>query len=142
MPKNIFGYRFIIYLPVLLLFSVASFQIFLSYESNLSAWSGGGFGMFSTTDAGGSRHLHAFTITPDIRREIMLTPDYEKKREQLLALPSEYRIRKFAKILSQIESPDEGPGTINITIWKTTYDPVTLEPATMMLKSMAVHVNE
>ena len=50
------------WLPSLLLVSVALHQVFLVHHTQLSPWLGGGFGMFSTTDVGTARHLHALVL--------------------------------------------------------------------------------
>jgi hypothetical protein len=142
MPKKLFGYRFVIYFPVLLLVTIASIQINLVYSSNLSPWSGGGFGMFSTTDAGGSRHLHAYSVTSGIRRELDSDPKLKKDLEVLLTLPTDYNILKFSDQLANINIPDEGQKTLNIQIWKKSFNPETLEPSTFLLKYKEVPINE
>jgi hypothetical protein len=55
-------------LPVLLLLCVALHQLRLVYTTDLSPWSGGGFGMFSTTDAPSDRHLYIYELKPSLRR--------------------------------------------------------------------------
>lgn len=142
MPKKLFGYRFVIYFPVLLLVIIASIQIYLVYSANLSPWSGGGFGMFSTTDAGGSRHLHAYSVTSGIRRELDSDPKLKKDLELLLTFPADYKILKFTDKLEKINIPEEGQKTLNIQIWKRSFNPETLEPSTVLLKYRQVLISE
>jgi len=142
MPKKLFGYRFVIYFPVLLLVTIASFQTYLVYSHNLSPWSGGGFGMFSTTDAGGSRHLHVYSVTSGIRRELNPDPKLKKDLELLLTFPADYKVLNFADKLAKIDIPDEGQKTLNIQIWKRSFNPYTLEPSTVLLKKREVPLSE
>ena len=52
-------------LPVTLLVAVAGVQVMLATTAGLSAWKGGGFGMFSTTDDGGRRYVRIFVTAPE-----------------------------------------------------------------------------
>ena len=142
MPKTLFRYRFVIYFPVLLLLVVASIQVFLVYSYNLSPWSGGGFGMFSTTDAGGNRHLHLFSVTSGIRMELDPDPKLDKEHDILLALPIDYNYIKFTEKLAKTDIPDEGQKTLQIQIWKRSFNPETLEPSTVLLKYKEVPIGE
>jgi hypothetical protein len=97
--------------------------------------------MFSTTDAGMERHLHAFAIRPGIRREITVPMDLEDPEVRLLTLPSRSRMRRFARQLALLPSPDEGRLlAVELQIWSTRYDPVTLRPSSRLLRSIEVPV--
>ena len=88
--------RWLRLLPGLLLAAVALHQVWLARTQGLSAWSGGGFGMFSTVDAGATRHLHAFAIRPGVLRELRPPPSLEKRVLRTLALPSGANLRGLA----------------------------------------------
>ena len=136
MPKDT-GYWIIIFFPVILLVLTAAIQLLLSFSMELSPWSGGGFGMFSTTDAGGSRHLHSYVITESVRREIILSPENEKAVESFLALPSQTSFKKLSEKLSSVETQDEGPSYIEVQVWKKKFNPQTLEPSTHLIKTFS-----
>ena len=142
MPNSLFRYRVVIYLPVILLVLVACIQVFLVYSYNLSPWSGGGFGMFSTTDAGGNRHLHLYSVTSGIRRGLNPDPKLDKEHDILLALPIDYNFNKFTEKIAKTDIPDEGQKTLQIQIWKRSFDPETLEPSTILISYKEVPIGE
>jgi hypothetical protein len=127
------------FLPALLLVGVAAHQIFLANTTGLSPWSGGGFGMFSTTDAGAARHVHAFVIRPGIQREVR-TPEALKEWEQKVAtLPSDANLRAFALALADLPTPDHGPATaVRVQVWHTEFEPIGLIPTGRILRSLEV----
>lgn len=129
----------ICYIPVILLLSVALFQVFLAHTSALAPWSGGGFGMFSTPDAAQSRHIHAYAVRPGVRRELIIPVSLRHRALKAAAFPSEPRLRGLALELAEIPVPDAGPlESIVIQVWKTDYDPATLSPSGKIVKSMEI----
>jgi hypothetical protein len=131
------------YLPVALLISVAGHQIWLTRSESLNPWSGGGFGMFSTMDAWGNRSLRAIAIRPGIRRELELPSTVRELRQNIQAFPSEANLRMLAAALADVPTPDVGPlEAIEIQVWATDYDPVTLAPTGSLLRSLKVPVDE
>ena len=126
-------------LPGLILASVAARQIFLAATVGLSPWHGGGFGMFASTDAGGSRHLHAFVLRPGLRREVQLPGSAQRIVEDALTLPTEANLRSVAREAEKIPTPDFGPPTaILLQVWRTEYDPESLVPNSLILRSLEV----
>ncbi len=143
MPKNIFSNRFFIYLPVILLVFVACTQLILANFGTLGPWSGGGFGMFSTTDVGSNRHLHIFAVTPNIRRELVLKTRHKKTVDKLLVFPSDYAIGSFGEKLKDIfYIPDSGPIKLEIHVWKKSFNPDTLEPNSIIINSREIPFRE
>jgi hypothetical protein len=127
------------FLPALLLVGVATHQIFLANTAGLSPWSGGGFGMFSTTDAGATRHLHAFAIRPGIQRELRIPEALKEWERRVVTLPSDANLRAFALALADQPTPDHGPATaIRIQVWRTEFDPIGLVPMGRILRSLEV----
>ncbi len=127
------------FLPVVLLIGVASHQIWLVHTADLTPWSGGGFGMFSTTDGRGNRHLHAFALRPGIRRELMLPRYLRDQVRRVLTLPTLSRIHTLADTLATLPSPDFGPlQATEIQIWRTSFDPHSLEPSSTLVRSFEV----
>ena len=117
------------WLPAALLTLVATNQLRLAATEGLSPWSGGGFGMFSSTDSPGQRHLHAFVQNAGIRREVALPADLAEKVRRATTLPSHRRLSSLAAELAELESGgsvrwDE----IDLQVWAIDHDPRTLVP--------------
>lgn len=133
-------------LPALLLVVVAIAQIALARTAHLSAWSGGGFGMFATMDSPARRHLHAWAIRPGLRSELEIPDDLEMPARRALALPIESRLRPLAATLARIEEeegdPDAAPlESILLQVFRVEYD-AALAPSGELLRSLEVPVGE
>ncbi len=123
------------WLPAVLLVAVATNQMRLAHVEGLSPWSGGGFGMFSTTDAPGNRHLHAFVQNEGIRREVAVTADLHRTVRRATTLPAQARLRALADELSQRESGGRiAWDEIEIQIWAVNYNPATLAPGGRLVR--------
>ena len=124
-------------LPGALLVLVASQQLLLAHTSGLSAWSGGGFGMFSSTDAGATRHLHAFVRRPGLRREVRPPRSLAEQVQRSLTLPSDANLRALAAEIADVPTPDHGPPTaVELQVWHTRFDPKTLTPRGRILRAI------
>jgi hypothetical protein len=130
-------------LPPVLLAAVAVVQIGLARGAGLSPWLGGGFGMFSTTDAWGRRHLHAFAWRTGLRRELRAPPSLDPAVRRALALPTERHLRELAAALARLPAPDEAPlEAIEIQVFARRYDPATLAPSDVPIRSLRTPVAE
>ncbi len=126
-------------LPVAILLAVALHQLARARAEALSPWLGGGFGMFSTTDVGSRRHLHAFVLRPGLRREVEPPPALDDRIERALAHPSERRLRALARALARVPTPDHGPPrAVRIEVWRKRFDPDTLAPRSEILRAIEV----
>ncbi len=135
--------RWFWYLPIALLVGVACTQLVLAHAAALSPWAGGGFGMFSTTDAGGQRHLHAFAIRPGIRRELNMPRALYDQVLRTLTLPTEANLRALAKKLATLPTPDIGPlKAIELQVWRAHFDPDSLEPSSALLRASEVAIEQ
>jgi hypothetical protein len=131
--------RWVRFLPALLLVGVAVRQILLANMAGLSPWSGGGFGMFSTTDAGADRHLHAFVIRPGIQRETQIPEAMKDWERRVVTLPSDANLHAFALALADLPTPDYGSATaVRVQVWHTEFDPIGLAPIGRILRSLEV----
>ena len=84
---------------------MALHQVWLAHRAALSAWTGGGFGMFSSTDAWGRRHLHAYAIAADgTRRELPIPERLGDEERRALALPDARRLRALALALAELDA--------------------------------------
>jgi len=143
MPEASTHSRWWWHLPVALLIGVACHQILLTRSADLSPWSGGGFGMFSTIDGWGNRHLQAFALRSGIRREVEIPPALREVTRRVRAFPSEANLRALAAALVDVPTPDVGPlEAVEIQVWSTDYDPVTLAPMGSLLRSLQIPVDE
>ena len=130
-------------LPVLILLVVALSELLLARSQALSAWSGGGFGMFSTLDHASRRHLHAFVVRPGLRREVVAPPALAEEVARALTLPTEARLRSLALALADTPTPDHGPATgVQIQVWNTRFDPATLTPSSHILREFLLPLDE
>ena len=128
-------------LPPVLLAAVALVQIGLVRGAGLSPWLGGGFGMFSTTDAWGRRHLHAWAWHTGLRRELRVPRSLDRARRKALALPTQAHLRTLAAELARLSGPDEAPlEAIEIQVYARRFDPATLAPLDVPIRSMRVPV--
>ena len=131
--------RWIRFVPAILLITVATHQLYLSATAGLSPWSGGGFGMFSTTDAGATRHLHAFVLRPGIEREVRVPEALADRQRRVLTLPSDDNLRALALALADLPTPDHGPATgVRVQVWRTRFDPNSLAPTSEIHRALTV----
>lgn len=131
------------YIPSALLISVACLQLWLSYSTTLSPWAGGGFGMFSSTDTRGNRHLHAFALRPGVRRELNIPRSLSTDLQHVLVFPTESSLRSFAAALSSAPTPDAGPlEAIELQVWATSFASDTLQPTSELLRAVTVQMSE
>ncbi len=129
------------YLPSVLLIGVACTQLWLAHVTHLSPWVGGGFGMFSTTDVRGNRHLHAFALRPGLRRELEVPSSLNHDVQCVLAFPSEAALRTLALELADLPTPEDGPfAAIEIQVWATHFAPDTLQPSGVLLQAIEVPI--
>lgn len=133
--------RWVRFVPAFLLAVVAAHQFYLSATAGLSPWSGGGFGMFSTTDAGANRHLHAFVLRPGIEREVPVPEALRALEQRTLTLPSDANLRALALALADLPTPDHGDATgVRIQVWRTRFDPNTLVPVGAIHRALNVSI--
>jgi hypothetical protein len=126
-------------LPPLLLVAVALHQLWLVPRERMSAWCGGGFGMFSTTDGWGARRLHAVALSPAFRTTLAVPDALEEEARRALALPSEARLRALARAFAAQAPHDlEAPERIRIDVFARRHDPETLAPRAERLRSVEV----
>lgn len=123
------------WLPALLLVAVATNQLRLAGSASLSPWSGGGFGMFSSVDSPGHRHLHAFVLNEDIRREVALPRDMKETVLRATTLPTPERLGALATELALLESG----GTIRweeieLQVWTVDYNAGSLSPSGRLVR--------
>jgi hypothetical protein len=130
------------YIPSALLVCVACVQLWLSHTTGLSPWAGGGFGMFSSIDTRGNRHLHAFALRPGIRRELDIPRSLATDIQHVLIFPTASTLQSLAAELAQVPTPDAGPlEAIELQVWATHYAPDNLQPSSELLRAVTVRMD-
>jgi hypothetical protein len=95
--------------------------------------------MFSTTDAWGRRHLHAWAWRTGLRRELLPPPSLDAAQRRALALPTDAHLRALADGLARLPAADEAPlEAIEIQVFARRFDPETLAPADVLVRSLRV----
>jgi hypothetical protein len=119
-----------------LLVVVAVLQIGLTQFADLTPWLGGGFGMFSTLDSPGARHVHAFLLTPGVEREIEIGSKARDSAQRVRALPTTARLRALASILESGLPRDEPDAErlIRIQVWQSDFDPDRFSRSSALLR--------
>ena len=122
------------WLPVLLLVLVALNQQRLAHTASLSPWSGGGFGMFSSTDSPAARHLHVFLETEGIRRELDIPRSLAQETRRATTLPTRERLAGLAELLTAEQDLGRVAWEhIDVQVWGVSYDPDSLTPEGVLL---------
>jgi hypothetical protein len=122
-------------LPPGLLLLAAGVQIGLATGAELTPWLGGGFGMFSTTDSPGARHVHVFALTPGVERELSLMSVDREVLRRAGAFPIDMHLVALARAFASAPIPD-GAGAaraIRVQVWRTRFDTRTLTPASELI---------
>ena len=134
-------YACIRYLPVILLVALALSQIYLVRTVSLSPWAGGGFGMFSTPDAPGSRTVRAYVLTPGVKREVPIPDSLKDAALRAAAIPTDSRLTALALEIARVPTPERvPPRAVLIEVWRAEYDPETLAPSPSIVKSLEAPV--
>ena len=80
-----------------LLVATAIVQIALARTTDLTAWKGGGFGMFSTLDHGAYRRVAVVVDAPDRSEAIEIPPSLQTAAARAAALPADWMLRALAE---------------------------------------------
>ena len=129
-------------LPVALLLAVACAQVTLARTVGLSPWKGGGFGMFSTTDDAGRRHVRVFVSAPERSEEIAISPSLEDAAARAAVLPGDGEFARLARRVVERERRNKRPvDTVRIEAWRIEYAPETLSATTRLTRSFVYRVD-
>ena len=83
-----------------LLCALAINQLVLVRLSNLSAWKGGGFGMFSTMDSPGARYLRIYLCTAEGNIPVLIPAPLRVESIKLRTMPNETQAQALADLLA------------------------------------------
>ena len=136
------GVPYLALLPVTLLVLVALNQIYLAHTVHLSAWKGGGFGMFSTTDGGPVRHLRIFLMGLPSRQEVQPPRSLEDLADRAKELPTDTYLSNLSRgIVDYYSSEFEGIQAVHIQVWRTEFAPEDLKPEHRMIRDFVLEVD-
>jgi len=128
--------------PVALLLGVAWAQLTLARTADLSPWKGGGFGMFSTTDDAGRRHVRVFVRATARSEEIAITPSLEDAAARAAVLPSDGALARLARVVVEREQRNRRPvDEVRIEAWRIEYAPDTLAATPRLIREFAYRVD-
>jgi hypothetical protein len=91
----------------------------LARSASLTAWKGGGFGMFSTLDDAPHRSIRIVVEAPDRSEEITPAPSLTRDAIRATTLPTDRQLRRLANAVAAREWRASRPVTrVRITVWK------------------------
>ena len=129
-------------LPVVLLLAVACAQVTFARTAGMSPWKGGGFGMFSTTDDAGRRHVRVFVSAPDRSEEIAIAPSLEDAALRAAVLPTDAALSRLAERVVAREGRYQRPvDTVRIETWRIEYAPDSLAAHTRLMREFSYRVD-
>jgi hypothetical protein len=127
--------------PPVLLVVVAVCQIGLAKASGLTAWKGGGFGMFSTLDHGAYRGIDVVIEAADRSEAQNIPPSLEEIAARAAAYPSDWLLRRLAEgIVARERRYDRAVTVVKLTVWRTDFDPQTLAATERTLRTFVYQV--
>jgi hypothetical protein len=124
-----------------LLIAVASTQIALSRTSDLTAWKGGGFGMFATLDHAGYRGVDIVIDAPDRSEALQVPASIEPAVARAAACPVDWTLRAVAEAVVARERRHQRPvSRVTLTFWRTEFDRATLHPSERPVRTFVYDV--
>ncbi len=127
--------------PPVLLVVVAVCQIGLAKAAGLTAWKGGGFGMFSTLDHGAYRGVDVVIEAADRSEAQHIPPSLEEIAARAAAYPSDWLLRRLAEgIVARERRYDRAVTVVKLTVWRTEFDHQTLAATERTLRAFVYRV--
>jgi hypothetical protein len=124
------------YLPPALLVLIAVIQVGLTQAFELTAWKGGGFGMFSTLDHGAYRGVDVVVEGPDRSESLAIPPSLETIAARVAAFPTEWLLRELAEgVVAREQRYQRAVSRVSVTVWRTDFDRATLHATEQPLRT-------
>lgn len=128
-------------LPPLLLTVVALLQIVLARTADLTAWKGGGFGMFSTLDHGAYRGVDIVVDAPDRSETLEIPPSLEIAAARAAAFPVDWLMRDLAeRVVARERRNERAVSRVTVTAWRADFDRATLRASERPLRTFIYDV--
>ena len=127
-------------LPALLTI-VAVAQIGLARTSELTAWKGGGFGMFATLDHGAYRGVDIQVDATERSESLEIPPSLEVAAARAAACPADWLLRRLAEGVVARERRYERPvSRVTLKVWRAEFDSKTLRPSERLVRTLVYDV--
>jgi hypothetical protein len=128
-------------IPAAILVTVGVVQVWLARTVDLTAWKGGGFGMFSTLDDGPRRYVRIYLDSEGRSEEIEVPASLQDPAARLATLPSPSRLARFTEAVIAREHRQGRPvSRVRVEVWRQRVDPVTLGAHLILLRRYERHV--
>lgn len=123
--------RLVRYLPVAVLVLVALNQIRLATTTDLTAWKGGGFGMFSTIERPETRYVRCFLVGPGREGAVQVPLELQRLEEHVRNVPSERNLARLARELAaDVQRRLPTLTAVRVEVWERELD---LESGTLRM---------
>ena len=127
--------------PPLLLTVVALLQIVLARTADLTAWKGGGFGMFSTLDHGAYRGVDIVVDAPDRSESLEIPPSLEIAAARAAAFPVDWLMRDLAeRVVARERRYERAVSRVTVTAWRADFDRAALRASERPLRTFIYDV--
>ena len=127
--------------PPLLLTVVALLQIVLARTADLTAWKGGGFGMFSTLDHGAYRGVDIVVDGPDRSESLEIPPSLEIAAARAAAFPVDWLMRDLAEgVVARERRYERAVSRVTVTAWRADFDRAALRASERPLRTFIYDV--
>jgi hypothetical protein len=128
-------------LPPVLLAVVALLQIALARTADLTAWKGGGFGMFSTLDHGAYRGVDIVVDAPDRSESLEIPPSLEVAAARAAAFPVDWLMRDLAEgVVARERRYERAVSRVTVTAWRAEFDRASLRGSERPLRTFIYDV--
>src|SRR5262245_61748630 len=127
--------------PLVLLIAVAAIQIVLARTVDLTAWKGGGFGMFSTLDHGAYRRVDVVIDAPDRSEALEIPESLEVSAARAALCPTDWLLHRLSEGVAARERRNARPvARITVKVWRTEFDRATLHATEQPLRTFVYDV--
>jgi len=129
------------WVPPVLLIVVAVIQVSLAQTVDLTAWKGGGFGMFSTLDHGAYRGVDILIDAPDRSESLEIPSSLETAAARAAACPTDGLLRALAEgVAAREQRYQRAVSRVTVTAWRTDFDRGTLQASERPLRTFIYDV--
>jgi hypothetical protein len=120
---------------------VALLQIGLARTADLTAWKGGGFGMFSTLDHGAYRGVNVVVDAPERSEHLEIPPSLEIAAARAAAFPVDWLMRDLAEgVAARERRYERAVSRVTVTAWRAGFDRATLRASERPLRTFVYDV--
>ena len=127
--------------PPLLLVVIAVIQVSLTRAVDLTAWKGGGFGMFATLDHGAYRGVDVTVDATERSEALTIPPSLETAAARAAACPTDSLLRALAEgVAAREQRYQRAVSRVTVTAWRADFDRTTLHARERPLRTLVYSV--